>query len=208
VAVVIAALGASALTILGTLGLDWVRARLEAKKDRNTALAGACERLISGALKLAHRSGLLYQAMIARSGFTESLDIVLHHRKPTDAMEVGEWLMNDLGPIIDAQATIWLYGTEKLIRSASEVVLASSDVIGKSTALADSQKPGELSTLPDYLREIIRRFKQLPRVPEMEAARNESIRQLGHRCREFGQVMRHQLKTSDPDALLRSFPEP
>jgi hypothetical protein len=116
--------------------------------------------------------------------------------------------MDDLGPMIDAQTTIWLLGGEELIRSAGDVLMASSEVIARSTALSESQKPGEMNTTGDYLREAIRRMKQLPKDPELEAARNEAVLHQGRRCREFADVMRRHLKTNDAQALLRTFPIP
>jgi hypothetical protein len=145
--------------------------------------------------------------MISRSGLSEGLDIALHHRKPIDAMELGDWLMIDLGPILDAQSTIWLFGNEALISGASEVVLAAGDVMAKSTALAESQKAGEVESVSDRIREIKRRFRPLPRDADAEAALQSSVHSLGIKCREFGQVMRRHVGTPDPAALLRSFPE-
>jgi hypothetical protein len=62
--------------------------------------------------------------MFARSGITEGLDVVLHHRKPADVLEISDYLFSDFGPVLDAQAAVWLAGDEQLIRSAGDVVLA------------------------------------------------------------------------------------
>jgi hypothetical protein len=207
VAVIVAAFGASALTTAGTLGVDAVRSRRSSKRERNGALSTSCERLIGGALKLAFRCGTLRETMIHRSGFTEGLDIALHHRRPTDPMEIGDWLMTELGPILDAEAAIWLSGNEDLIRGASDVVLAASDVIGKSSALAKSQQVGQLDSVSDYLREFARRLKQLPRDAETDQQQQDAVHKLGVTCRAFGNLMRMHVKTADPEALLRAFPK-
>jgi uncharacterized membrane protein YccC len=101
-AVVVAALGASALTGLVTFGLDWWRSWRAAREARQAALRQACERLITAANMFAHRAAVLQQTAVLRSGFSESLDIVLRHRKPIEVQNLADYLLGDLEAIVQA----------------------------------------------------------------------------------------------------------
>lgn len=208
VAVVVAALGASALTSLGTLGIDALRARRSAKQDRLGALVLACDQVISSALKLALRSESLRKTMFVRSGLTEGIDIALHHRKPIDPMELGDWLMIDLGPMLDAQSRIWVYGNRDLIQGAAAVIEAAREVLAKSTSIASLTALNEAAASGHRFTAALGRLKSLPRDEESEGERQRAVTELGRTCRKFGGIMRTELKTADSEGIIRSFPEP
>src|ERR1035438_2662887 len=111
-AVVAAALGASFLTVVGTWWLDVrrdVRARRRADREQ---LISACNELVSSAMGLMLRTGILAEAAILRSGLTEGLDIAMHHRKPIDPVELGDWLNSDVRQMLSSQAVVWQLGDE------------------------------------------------------------------------------------------------
>jgi hypothetical protein len=143
--------------------------------------------------------------MYTRSGFTESIDIVMHHRKPIDAMELGEYLNEDFGPLVDAQAALWVSADEDLISQASKIVLAAGDVVVKSTTLPPDALPPDDATAYASLVQKFRSFRSLKFDPEIEAARNAAVRHLGQECWTFGQLTRRRLGLNVDD-LIRAFP--
>lgn len=206
-AVLAAALGASALTSLGAGYLDRRRAKREEKRARLETLQQSCERFVGAALRLAQRSGALFQTMHVRSGFTESLDIVLHHRKPVDPLELTDWIIQDIGPMLEAQSIIWFLGSDQLIKEASDALVAAGEVVGASTHLSEEQRIKPIRSWRD-LSEIKRRLTPLKIDPESESARNMAVINLGRSLRRFAATMRTELGTADPGALLRRFPAP
>jgi hypothetical protein len=143
--------------------------------------------------------------MFTRSGIVEGIDIALHHRKPIDAMELNDWLIIDLGPMLDAQSAIWLHGNEVLIKGASDVVMAAGEVISKSTSIAALKDIAEMQASGDRIGAALKRLKTLPRDDQSEEERIEAVAELGRACRTFGRLMRAELKTTDPEALTRAF---
>jgi hypothetical protein len=205
-AVVAAALGAALLTTGGAFLLDRYKAGSAAETvDRNELMA-ACVDLISRAQKLSHRAGFLHETMITRSGLSEGMDIALHHRKPLDQLEIGDYFLVDLGPMLEAQARVWLSGDEDLITHAGGILFASAELMGKSTALPTDRRPSEGDTAKERMIKRARGLKSLERDPELEAARNQALRELGRACWQFGQVMRARLGVKDVEALFRAFP--
>lgn len=204
--VVAAALGSAFLTTAGTFALDARRARRAAKMNQESDLKTACVQIISSAQKLSHRAGALHETMITRSGLGEGINVTLGLRKPADQLELIDYLMLDMGPMLAAQAVVWLAGDEKLITAASDVVLCAGDVVAKSTTLPEDRRPVEEGSGLDRLKVQVRGLRPVPRDPEVEAMRNSALRELGRTCWIFGQVMRARLGVSDVGALLRAFP--
>lgn len=203
-AVVVAALGAALLTSGGAFGLEQLRAHRAEARQKATDLRQACGELISSAHRLTQRSGFLHLTMYSRSGFNESIDIVMHHRQPIDLLELGDYLDRDFGPMLQAQASIWMIGDEELISATSEVVLAAGEVIAKSTALPQDATTAEPAA-SNLIMQKIKSFRSLKQDPELELARIQSIRELGRACWRFGQITRKHLKV-DVDDLIRAFP--
>jgi hypothetical protein len=143
--------------------------------------------------------------MYARSGLPDALDVVLHHRKPIDVIELGEQLDRDFGPMLRAQAALWILGDEKLIAAASRIVLTSAEVISKSTALPDSASPPDHPTRYQSVAYRVRSLKTLKMDEETEMARNEALRELGKACWAFGQIVRSRLGLN-VDELVRALP--
>jgi hypothetical protein len=205
-AVVAAALGSAFLTTLGAFGLDWIRSRRSRKLAKRKELKDACVLILAGANKVTLKSAAMRTNMFARSGLVESLDIVLHHRKPPDVLEINDYVFSDLGPVLDAQATIWLTGDEALIRGAGDVVLAISEVVEKSSSIPKDRK---FDPKFSVVGKVVWRLKSLvPLAPDeqSEKSRLHSVKSLSRQCAIFGQLLRERIGTPDVEAILRSFP--
>ena len=201
-----AALGAAALSTIGAFGLDWRRSSRARKSAEHKELRDACIVILAGANKIALKSAMMRANMFARSGITESLDILTHQRKPPDLLEISDYMFSDLGLVFDAQATIWLIGDEELIRGGGDVVLAISDVAEKSTAIPKDRKVDPNSTTAERTIVALRNLKSLAPDQDAERARQISVKRMSHRCALFGQMLRKRIGTNDVDAILRSFP--
>ena len=205
-AVVVAALGAAILSTSGAFLLEAYRARRREKYAKATELKAACLQIISGSQRLIFKAAAMHVSMEVRSGLRESLDVLLHLRKPIDLFELNDYLMVEQGRILDAQAMIWLTGDEALMTSAGDVVAAVSKLIVASTALPPDRVVDPSADPMAKLLTAIQNLKPLKHAPESEAKIRECARTLGRACVAFGQVMRMRLKIDDVDAILRAFP--
>ena len=205
-AVVVAALGSATLSTGGAFWLDAYRARRRAIEARTLELKTACAQIVSGAQRLLFKAAALHINMEVRSGLRESLDLVLHHRKPVDILELNDYLMIEQGMILDAQATIWRTGDEVLITSVGDVVAAVGKLIVAATALPPDFKVDASADLNAKVRAAIQHLKPLKHDPESETKINECARQLGRTCVAFGHAVRASLKVDDVDAILRAKP--
>lgn len=131
---VIAALGSSFLTVLGTFGVTerqrTKREQASARLDRSTAYGD----LLARSTTLSLRAGALGNAMRLRSGLTESLDVLLRLRRPLDPLELHDWIDKDVGPITEAWSRVWAVGTQEAIEMANRLVLACMDVLSSATS--------------------------------------------------------------------------
>lgn len=138
---VIAALGASALTGLVTLGLDERRARRQRCEGLTDRRVHAYSRMISHAASFTLAAGAMHFTAQVRSGLTEALDIVLHHRKPVEPLDLHDWLMRELGPMLDAMAEIWVVGTPQAVVAANELMKKCNKVLELGTNRGESGSP-------------------------------------------------------------------
>jgi len=130
VAVLIAALGSSALTGLASLGVTWYRDWRQGKSDDNAALHAAIMGILSRSMAVAFRAQSMGQMMKIRSGLMEGVDIALHHRKPVDGLELHDWLAQDVVPLNAALGEIWTRWDQAGVRLANDVVGKCMDVLG------------------------------------------------------------------------------
>ncbi|SRR6266516_3898580 len=94
---VIAALGASLLTILGTVGIERLRQRRAGRDAQRREKDAAYQEVLSRSLAFANRSRALGDMMRIRSGIAEGLGVTLGQRRPADAFEIYEWMDKDFG---------------------------------------------------------------------------------------------------------------
>lgn len=206
-AVVAAALGSAALTILGAFGLERWRLRRADRGTSNDRLREACVQMGSHALAFALRAQALYLTTVFRSGIGEGLDIALYHRKPMDPMELADWLSVDLKPMLEAQSLIEIIGDGDLVRAAADLVLSAMAILEKASGItaASAERPGEQAR--QRLARRLRGLIPLRRDPEVEKAIQQAVRGLGQQLRRFARVTRERLGVNDPDVVIRAFPE-
>jgi hypothetical protein len=103
---VIAALGASFLTGLASLGVvafqEW-RRRAAGERD---ALQAAVVELLARSLQLALRGDTMRVMMKVRSGLKEGLQVTMRHRVPVDPMQLHDWMAQDWTPLNSALSEI------------------------------------------------------------------------------------------------------
>jgi hypothetical protein len=131
---VVAALGASALTALASLGVMWLQHWLQGRADDRSALAASARELLSRSLAVAMRAKTLGDTMKFRSGLKEGWDVAFRHRKLVDPLELHDWMVQDLAPLNAALAEIWTRDDQEGVRLANDVVQKCANLMGVSTA--------------------------------------------------------------------------
>jgi hypothetical protein len=148
-AVVAAALGAAALTALGSLGVVRYQERKRGKVSDRDALHRAVLELLTRSIAVALRAVAMRDAIRYRSGMMEGVDIVLRLRKPVDALELYDWQAPDLVPLNAALNEVWTRWDQEGIRRANDLVNKCADLLSASVALTPA------STLRQRLRKAV-----------------------------------------------------
>ena len=208
-AVLAAALGSSTLTIVATFGLELWRERRAQKKADADRLRNSCVQMASHAMSFALRAQALYFTGIDRSGIKEGLDVALYHRKPLDPRDLMDWLLIDMGPMLEAQSLIEVSADEELARTAGDLIQAANVVLEKTTdglkqSVSEVRQPQATPwrQVASYLRPLI----PLRRDHKVEDAINLAVKGVVLQLRQFGRVTRERLGVNDPDAVIRAFP--
>lgn len=207
-AVVVAALGASLLTGGSAFGVEAWRDRLARKRATKERLREACVQLNSHAIAYTQLIHALQLTAVNRAGLGEGLAVVMHQRKPIDVMELTDWLLAELRPMLEAQAVIQLLGDEEVIRGAAAVILVANDVMGGTTKAKDEvdQKAAAAPLIERFVVFMANPKTKLP--PEVEQALSEGVVKLGQESRRFARLTRKHLGVNDPDAVMRAFSAP
>jgi len=193
----IAALGASFLTGLASLGVVWVREWRRSKAQDRAALHAAVLELLSRSMGVAFRARTMGDAMKTRSGLGEGLDVTLRLRKPLDHMEFHDWLAEDIMPLQAALNRIWTRWDQEGIRLANDVVTKSMDLLGVSTALQPTRSGGER----------LRKWAVGERwTPEMLAAHDRAMKDLAHARKQLADYARRKLRLPDVDLFAQVQP--
>lgn len=189
-----AAFGSSFLTAAASLGVIWLQQHLRRRADAKAALHGAVLEVLSRSLSVATRSRAMGETMKIRSGLVEGLDIALHHRKPTDPMELHDWLAQDLTPLNTALADIWTRWDQEGVRLANDVVSKSMDLMGASLA----RQPASTT------RERLRRWAAGERwTPEMLADHDKALKKLAYARKELADHARGNLGLGPVDLFAQ-----
>ena len=177
---VIAALGASALTGLVTLGLDERRVRRQRREGLTERRVHAYSQMISHAASFALAAGAMHLTAQIRSGFIEALDIVLHHRKPVEPLDFHDWLMRELSPMLDAMAEIWVVGTPNAVVAANELMKKCNKVFelggnrGESGSslmrylVGEKRTPAQVDSFQEAIDKMSEARKKLAEVARIE----------------------------------------
>jgi hypothetical protein len=134
---VVAAFGASIITILG---LQWQRWRDNRANARASKLAAYSE-LHARIFAFVRRVGTLGLAKQLSSGIGEGIAVTLGQRKPADVFELHEWIEADFRAISDAYSKVCLIGSQDAIDLAGKLLASCSDLIGSAT-VTDPQRGG------------------------------------------------------------------
>jgi hypothetical protein len=99
---VVAALGASLLTMLGSWGLYQLQRRHTDRAAKRQGQFAAYLEVLSRSSTFALRSSALGDAMRFRSGIGEALSVTLWHSPVLDPLELYDWMDKDFRPLTDA----------------------------------------------------------------------------------------------------------
>jgi hypothetical protein len=179
-----AALGASFLTGGASLGVVWIQQALQIRASSQSALCTAVLELLSRSMAVAMRANTMGEAMKARSGLGEGVDIALRIRKPLDHMEFHDWLARDMVPLSAALDQLWTQWDQEGVRLANDVVSKGMDLVGASTATQPARSA----------RERMRKWAAGERwTPEMIAENQRAMKDLAHARKRLADYARAKL---------------
>jgi hypothetical protein len=181
---VVAALGASALTAVASLGVVALQERMRGKRDDRDTLTGAITAMLSLSMAVMMRWQAAGQQMRLRSGAGEGIDVVLRVRKPADAQELHDWLASDLTPLNEAWSVIWARGDQETVRLANALLDKCSDLFTAATATET------VSTLGGRVRRWVTGERW---TPELQAALDAAVKDAAHARERLAQHARGQL---------------
>src|SRR5258708_19539386 len=126
---VIAALGASFLTGGFTWGVSWWQERRRDRASTMLEKAAAYHELISRSLSFTARASALRNAMQARSGLKEGVDVTFRLPHPADPLELHDWIAGDFEPINNPWSRIQLIRTPPPIHAAPHLLHTRPDYL-------------------------------------------------------------------------------
>jgi len=188
---VVAALGASALTALASLGVVALRERLRRKATDRETLIAAITAMLSRSISLSLRAQMMGEAMKIRSGLGEGIDVLTHQRKPLDPLEFHDWLAQDVVPLSQAWSVVWARGDQEMVRRANALLASCNELMDVSTARMPA------ATLPARVRRQVVGERWTPEmIEELLAARKA----MAHAREQLAQYARTILRL--PEAKL------
>jgi hypothetical protein len=189
---VIAALGASLLTVLGTVGRDRLQERREGRGAEKKEQLAAYQEVLNRSLAFANRSRALGETMRLRSGLEEGLSVALRQRRLLDPFELYDWIDKDYGPLIDAWSRVWVVGPQSAIDAADRVALACGEVLGAATARS-------------YRNQVVRAYRMLVGevwTRDQLAEYDRALRRLAEERVAFVKVIRAEMGKQAVDLAL------
>jgi hypothetical protein len=184
---VVAALGASFLTISGTFGLAqwqrWRDGRASGKNARQAVYGEFHARIFSFARRV-ESLGLTKQL---RSGIDEGISVVTRQRKPLDLFALYDWVDVEFKPLNDAYSKICAMGSQEAVDVAARLLSTCGELTNYAIA-TDEQRGyliklirGEVQTdeqKSDYQKCLVTLFKEnekLARLIRKETGRPAAI---------------------------------
>ena len=138
-----AALGASALTGLASLGIVAFQEWRRGKAADQDALRAAIGELLARSLAVALRASTLASTMRSRSGPVEVLNVVMHHRRPIDLPEIHDWMAQDWTLLNVALSDLWTRWDQEGVRLANDLVGKCADLFEISLAQQSGRRGWE-----------------------------------------------------------------
>lgn len=176
-----AALGASFLTGIASVGAIWFQEWRRGKADDEDALRASVQELLARSLAVAIRARAMGETMKLRSGLKEGFDVAMRHRKLLDPLELHDWMAQDMVPLNAALSEIWTRDNQQGIQLANDVVNACMEVLGAST-------PTQLDM---SAWDRVRRWAAGVRwTPEMIEENNRSVRKLAQARKRYAEHAR------------------
>lgn len=137
---VVAAFGASILTSLATLALEWLRRRDARKSQTRQVRLSAYIDMIQAANGVL-MTGVSTRALLqSRSGLASSLSEALRLRRPIDDGELAWRMKDELQPILDAQAAVLTCGTPAAAAASRDVVETAVAYVYTATSMTERQR--------------------------------------------------------------------
>jgi hypothetical protein len=181
---VVAALGASALTALASLGVTWYREHLSQKAADRDTLSSAVIQMLSRSMSVMVRAQAIGLQMRFRSGLKEGTDVTLGIRKAADVIEMHDWLAADYTPLAEAWSVIWARGDQETVRLANQLLTACGDVLGAATAR---------EITPTLGARILRWAAGEKLTPQLEQDLQRAVRAVAHAREQLAQHSRTTL---------------
>jgi hypothetical protein len=177
---IIAALGASLLTVLGTVGVVYLREWRTSKAQKRALLTAAVLELLSRSMTVAMRARTMREAMGSQAGHGWKVDDVLG--KPADLMQLHDWLTQDISGLIAALSQVWILSDEEGIRLADDVAGRSLNLIGAGTGFQPAGPDSE-----------VQGSQAMPWSPQLVAANDQAWNGLDAARRELADYTRTKL---------------
>lgn len=137
---VVAALGASVLTSLATLALEW-RRRVDARRSQTRQVRLSAYIDLIQAANGVLMTGVSTRALLqSRSGLASSLSEALRLRRPIDDGQLVWRMKDELQPILDAQAAVLTCGTPAAAAASRDVVDTAIAYVNTATAMTERQR--------------------------------------------------------------------
>lgn len=130
---VAAAIGASLLTGLVALVLDWRGARRRAHEDLRGRRQAAYGRMLAASGLLAHTAGGLHQMIELRSGVKEGVALAARLRRPVEPIDFIDLLRRDLEPLYEAWSQVWAAGSPPAVEASNLVMERAGEVLSAAT---------------------------------------------------------------------------
>lgn len=181
---VTAALGASFLTGLASLGVVAFQQWLAGRSSDADALISAVNEMLSRSMAIAMRAQAMADQMRIRSGLGEGVDVTMRVRKPADLLELHDWMAQDLAPMNAAWSVVWARGDQEMVRRANALLAKCSDLIGAGTTTQAATS----------YRERIRRYVIGERWTDKERGESQqALKDVAHARKDLAEYARQKL---------------
>jgi hypothetical protein len=141
---------------------------------------------------VANRARVLNATIQVRSGLTEAIGTLLHHRNPVDPLEVYDWLAQDHTALHKAVSEVCLRGPGILGMIASDIQLQCAKLLELATSL-----PGQ--------RTVLRNLKGIKRDEAFVTEWLSEVEHLGQLRKSFLKAAQQELGEASA-SLLRQQP--
>ena len=138
---VVAALGASVLTVLGSFGLSEYQNRVRERAHRIEERSAAYGVLLARSLDLVMHVQATDALMRLRTGMGDDADLSLHVDRFSITNYIN-WVERAFRPLYEAWSQVWAVGSQDAIDAANLLVTASNDLV--RTSMSPDQDSGWL----------------------------------------------------------------